>query len=328
LSAHWHGEMLEKPRAQVWLHRYALFSAAVTCVLIFVGGLVTSTGSGLAVPDWPLSFGQVFPPMVGGVLYEHGHRLMATFVGMSTVVLAVWVWLHDRRPMARRLVTAALVAVVVQGLLGGMTVLLRLPTSVSVAHACLGQAFFCLMVAIALVTNPRWELTAMQGASRGPAVLPSLATATTALIFLQLLLGATTRHMGAGLAIPDFPLSFGRLVPPVLPPPVLVHFAHRIGALTVTVLVTATLITVLRARPRRPELRRPAWLLLALVLVQVTLGAVTIWSWRAVLPTTAHVAVGAMILATSLVLSMRSHHLLGRRERVGVRPAVAQQVPA
>ena len=142
----------EPLQAPLWLHRSTVAVAAATLVLIFVGGLVTSTGSGLAVPDWPLSFGQVFPPMVGGVLYEHGHRMVAAFVGMLTVTLVVLYTRWEPRRWVRWLARGALAAVILQGLLGGLTVLLRLPTAVSVAHACLAQAFLCVMVTLAVCT--------------------------------------------------------------------------------------------------------------------------------------------------------------------------------
>jgi cytochrome c oxidase assembly protein subunit 15 len=135
------------------LHRFAVATAGATLVLLFLGGLVTSTGSGLAVPDWPLSFGQVFPPMVGGVLFEHGHRLAATAVGCLTVVLALWTVVGDARASVRALGFLALLAVVLQGILGGITVLYKLPLAVSVTHACLARTFFCLTVTLALVTD-------------------------------------------------------------------------------------------------------------------------------------------------------------------------------
>src|SRR5438132_12273459 len=120
-----------------WRHRLSLLLVASTLALIFVGGLVTSTGSGLSVPDWPLSYGRVMPPMVGGVFYEHGHRMVASTVGFLTLVLALWTAQAERRATVRRLAWAALAAVIAQGLLGGLTVLFLLPKAISIAHACL-----------------------------------------------------------------------------------------------------------------------------------------------------------------------------------------------
>jgi len=291
------------------LHRFAVLTAGATFVLLFIGGLVTSTGSGLAVPDWPLSFGMVFPPMVGGVLFEHGHRLAASAVGVLTVALALWTVVGDQRPAVRALGLLALLAVVLQGVLGGVTVLYKLPLAVSVTHACLAQVFFCLTVMLAVLTGTGWSAPR---ARHAPASLPFLTGVTTALVFVQLVLGALMRHMGAGLAIPDFPLAFGRLVPPLVTPHITVHFAHRIGALVVTVAVATTVAGVLRGG-RDPWLRRPALLATGLVVLQVTLGALTIWSRRAVLPTTLHLTVGAALLATCLVLTLRASRVATRR---------------
>ncbi|HEU5394238.1 MAG TPA: COX15/CtaA family protein, partial [Candidatus Methylomirabilis sp.] len=170
------------------VHRFALLTAGATFLLLFVGGLVTSTGSGLAVPDWPLAFGQVFPPMVGGVLYEHGHRLMAALVGLLTIVLAIWLWVREPRGWVRRLGMGALGAILLQGLLGGVTVLTLLPTPVSVAHALLAQVFFCLTVTLAAATGPAWANEALPTAGRVGAGLPTLCTVTVGVIAAQLVL--------------------------------------------------------------------------------------------------------------------------------------------
>src|SRR5882724_10770622 len=213
-------------------HVFARLTAASTFVLIFVGGLVTSTGSSLSVPDWPLSYGQLFPPMVGGIFYEHGHRMVAGTVAILTAALAIWTWREEPRSSVRRLAVAALCAVLLQALLGGVTVLLRLPTIVSVSHAALAQAFFCLVISVALTTSRGW--LADDRAANPDDPLRRLAITTTAAVYLQLLLGAVMRHTGAGLAIADFPLAQGRLVPDLGSFPVAIHFAHRVGALVVT----------------------------------------------------------------------------------------------
>src|SRR5258708_23176752 len=135
------------------LHLYSSFVAVATFLLVIAGGLVTSTGSSLAVPDWPLSNGQFFPKMEGGVLFEHGHRLLAGTVGLLTFILAGWLIGVERRPVVKYLGLAAAVAVCLQAVLGGVTVLYRLPVLISVAHACLGQIFFCLVVSVAVLTG-------------------------------------------------------------------------------------------------------------------------------------------------------------------------------
>jgi len=301
---------VSSPQARVALHRFATAVAVATWALIFVGGLVTSTGSGLAVPDWPLSFGRVLPRMVGGVLFEHGHRLVAATVGLATVALAIAAWRVEERRPVRVLALAAVGVVVAQGVLGGVTVLLLLPPAVSVAHACLAQAFLCVTVAVAVTTNPTWERwqTSPAGRNASPAAL--LTTVTAVAVYAQLVLGAVMRHTGAGLAIPDFPLAFEGIVPPFDRPGVAIHFAHRVGALVVLALIAWTAITI-RARHRRDaRLTRPATFATVLVVLQVMLGALTVWSGKAVVPTTAHVAVGAALLATTFVLMLRARRIL------------------
>src|SRR5262245_22963934 len=261
------------------LHQFARFVVVCTVALVLAGSLVTSTGSGLAVPDWPTSYGWnmfTFPPAlwVGGILYEHGHRLIASGVGLLTIVLAVWLWLADRRRWMKRLGVVALATVVLQGLLGGLTVLFFLPTPVSTAHAGLAELFFCITVAIAVFTSPGW-LAATRRVD--DAALRRLTFATTVLIYVQILVGATMRHSGAGLAIPDFPLMFGGIVPDHWNPSIAVHFAHRVGALVVTLAALGTAARIWSRNRNHGELVRPALLLVALVAAQVTLGAFTVW---------------------------------------------------
>src|SRR5215831_2845319 len=148
-------------RQNIWLHRYALLAAMATFPLLFVGGLVTSTGSALAVPDWPTTFGQnmfLYPwsRMVGGIFYEHSHRLLGALVGFLTMTLTLWLWFNDRRPLLRWLGGIALAAVMIQGALGGLRVVL-LQQTLAIVHACLAQAFFALLVSIALLTSPAWK---------------------------------------------------------------------------------------------------------------------------------------------------------------------------
>jgi cytochrome c oxidase assembly protein subunit 15 len=300
-----------------WLHRFAKLVAACTWLLVIAGGLVTSTGSGLSVPDWPTTYGWsmfTFPlsKWVGGIVYEHGHRLIASSVGMLTILLVVWVWMKDTRPWVRGLSVVALGAVVAQGTLGGITVLFKLPPVISISHAGLAQAFFCMAVAIALATSRGWR----EGyAATSPASLAAdlglrrLAVITTAVIYLQILIGATMRHTGAGLAIPDFPLAFGRLVPPwdkLSTGPVAVHFAHRVVALAAAALIFVEAVRISKLHRASPQLTRPAWLLAGLVVLQIALGAFVVLSGKNVVVNTAHVANGALTLATSLVVTLRA----------------------
>jgi cytochrome c oxidase assembly protein subunit 15 len=294
----------------VGLHRFAVVVACATLLLIVAGGLVTSTESGLSVPDWPLSYGRLMPPMVGGVFYEHGHRMVATTVGMLTVVLAIWLSRREPRAWVRRLGYAALGAVVAQGVLGGMTVLFLLPTAVSVAHACLAQTFFCLVVTLAVVTSPRWR-------DRAPAPVSTAARVgawTVGAVFLQLAIGAIMRHDKAGLAIPDFPLAFGRVVPPAasLSFAVGIHFAHRVWALVVAGLVTCCAVAGVRSR--RSGLGRAGLALLAIVAVQIVLGAATVLTKKSVPVATAHVATGALLLGLALVFTLVARRAPASRE--------------
>lgn len=296
----------------IWLHRFAKLVAASTFVLIFIGGLVTTTGSGLAVPDWPTTYGHFmfsfpFSKMVGGILYEHGHRMVATVVGMLTVILAVWLWIKEPRRWMKWLGVGALLAVIAQGVLGGLTVLFLLPTPISVLHGCLAQTFFCMTICIAMFTSKEWLTENEKMVDVSKPSIQNLTLLTTGLVFAQLIIGAIMRHMGAGLAIPDFPLAFGKIIPLIETQAVAVHFLHRVGALLVGISVIVTATQIFRHHAHQRELTRPALLLVIALIVQITLAAFTIWSKKAMLPTTAHVATGAFILAASLVLTLRAH---------------------
>ena len=301
------------------LHRFALFTACCTAFLIFVGGLVTSTESGLSVPDWPTTYGWnmftfPFSKWVGGIFYEHSHRLVASFVGFLTVVLTVWVWLKEKRAWVRWLSAAALAAVILQGLLGGLTVRLFLPAWVSTLHACLAQAFFCLVIAMAVFTSPQWKRGLPLIKSHAESVpLQTLCAMTTAAVYVQLILGALMRHTNAGLAIPDFPLALGHIIPPFTSNKVIIHFAHRVGALLVTSVILWTFSRIARSYSDHRLLFRPALVMLVLLGVQLTLGAVTVWSAKAVVPTTAHVLTGALVLGTSFLLTLRAYAMVAAR---------------
>ncbi len=291
------------------LHRFSQFLVACTVILILAGSLVTSHDAGLSVPDWPTSYGWsmfTFPPSmwVANILYEHGHRLIATTVGFLTIILAVWLWVTENGWL-RWLGVAALGTVVAQGILGGLTVLFFLPPAVSTAHAGLAEIFFCLTVAAALFTSSGWKSGYAASADTANEVR-GIATATTVLIYMQILIGATMRHTGAGLAIPDFPLMFGGIVPDHWDAKIAVHFAHRIGALAVTIAVVATLVTVLARHRGRRDLVVPALLVDGLVVVQITLGALTVLSRRDPWINSFHVVCGALVLTTSLVLTLRT----------------------
>jgi cytochrome c oxidase assembly protein subunit 15 len=298
------------------LHRFSRFLVACTVLLILAGSLVTSHDAGLSVPDWPTSYGWnmfTFPPSmwVANILYEHGHRLIASTVGLFTIVMAVWLWIAEPRRWLRWFGVATLGSVVAQGLLGGLTVLFFLPAAISTAHAGLAEIFFCMTVAIAVFTSPEW----MAG-DGGPTNISEdrpegrslrvLATTATVLIYTQILVGATMRHTGAGLAIPDFPLMFGHVIPDHWSAAIAIHFTHRVGALIVTLFIL-TLFVHVRSRYRdRRELLRPAMFIVGLVALQVTLGALTVLSRRDPWSNSFHVVCGALVLTTSLLVTLRS----------------------
>jgi cytochrome c oxidase assembly protein subunit 15 len=279
------------------LHRFIVFTAACTFFLLIAGALVTSNDAGLAVPDWPLSYGSLLPPMVGGIFYEHGHRMMASFVGMLTIVLAIWTWQSEPRQWVRWLGVATLGLVVGQGVVGGITVLYYLPAAVSSAHATFAQLFFCSVVSLAVFTGAWWksDLPILEEAGSPP--VRALAVAAASVLLLQLILGAAFRHRGIG----------------ILP--------HLVGAAVATAMILWTAAAVLRRHGRVPALRRSAELLLGLLGAQLLLGAASYWEVLAsgdapqppaifVLVTVAHVAVGALTLAAAVVLALCCHRLL------------------
>ncbi|HEX8141879.1 MAG TPA: COX15/CtaA family protein [Pyrinomonadaceae bacterium] len=282
------------------LHRFTVLVTCATFILIVAGALVTSNGAGLAAPDWPLSWGKVFPPMVGNLFYEHGHRLIATSVGVLTIALNVWLWRSEPRQWVRRLGLIALAGVIAQGLLGGLTVKLMLPLWVSSAHACLAQLFFCTLISLSVFTAPGWSQPLETVEETDGPSLRYLCVAAFVVTFMQLVLGATLRHSA----------SWDQHLPTNL------VVAHILGAALVTLVAGGTLITVLRRRAAERYLSRPAMLGAALLALQLCLGLAAYLARRAspddpqplkpmVTITVAHVACGALVLATIVVLTLR-----------------------
>ena len=291
------------------VHRFAVFTAVCTFVLLIAGALVTSNDAGLAVPDWPLSYGSLTPPMVGGIFYEHGHRMIAAFVGLLSIVLAVWLWRVEPRRWLRWLGAAAVGAVIGQGILGGLTVLFFLPPAVSSAHAALAQAFFCTILSIALFTSPWWDRARTLASDSGRPVVHSLAAATVAATFVQLILGAAFRHKAFGI-IP-----------------------HLAGAAVVTVLIFVLARALRRRFAGVPILRNASRVLHALIGIQLLLGGAAWWSrvYAAPFPqpipvmvslTVIHTVTGALVLASTVLLTLICHRIVlrsGERERAVVR---------
>lgn len=308
----------------IWLRRFTKFVAASTLFLIYAGAMVTSTGSGLAVPDWPLSYGMLMPPMIAGIFYEHGHRMIAATVGLLTVIQAIGLQMREPKRLVRILGWSSLGAVVAQGVLGGLTVLFLLPKPVSISHAGLAEIFLCLNMSIAFFTSESFGR--LRSGALDENAPTRLSTMLVVFVYLQILAGALVRHLGAGLAIPDFPLSFGRLIPPFTTAAIAANFVHRTGAALVTVMVLALAVRVFRSSP---ALRPLMTLLLALISLQIYLGAKVVWfgsanagayhSLAGAAPlrmasiTSFHVVTGAATLATSLLLALTARVTASRR---------------
>ena len=288
-----------------WVFRITALTCLSTVFLLAAGALVTGTGSGLAVPDWPLSFGQFFPPMEGGVFYEHGHRLVAGYVAILTLIQCLVIWKFEERSWVKKLSLFAVVLVLTQATLGGLTVLFLLPKAVSIAHACLAQTYFCTSVVLMTVTSNLWEvsLKSKQDASWFP--LRWFGIVVVIGFFCQLLLGATMRHFGSGLAIPDFPLSFGKWIPAEWTFPIAIHYAHRMGAFIMTALVAVWVVRVYRLYWNQFAIVLYAGALMGFIWMQVMLGAMVIWLRRPLPLTTIHLVLGAVCFASAVALTLQ-----------------------
>jgi len=316
-----HACMPRQRTGSAWLHRLALLTASGTLLLIFVGGLVTNTGSALAVPDWPTTFGYsmfLYPwsRMVGGIFYEHSHRLIGSVVGILTVTLAVWMWITEPRRWLRWLGAAAVMAVIVQGVLGGLRVILiSNGTAIAIIHGCLAQAFFALTVSVALFTSREWKQEPEQvpGAETGP--LKRLSLVTTGLIALQIIVGAILTHTG------------------------LLLNAHLLFAALVTIHVSMLASRIVRRDRDEGKLVRPVIVLCSLLFLQLLLGLGSyVGRFTSLglphapltglaLPVT-HRLTGALMLATCLVLTLRAHRRAAPVTRVVGRMVAPEGVPA
>lgn len=280
--------------------------------LVFMGAQVKSHNAGLAVPDWPGAYGQVWPRMVGGVFHEHWHRAVASGVGLLAIVAAVWCARRERRRWVRGLAWGLLAAVIVQGLLGWLTVKHLLPPEISASHAGLAQTVLCLSAWLAYACSTEWTASSANPARPGPAVSPLPVSRTRALrgavaalvaLYVQLALGAWMRHTEAGLAVPFFPVDgTGRLLPEYVDAGVIVHMAHRGFAVVVLLLVWRAVHLSLRTRS---GLMLHGAALAAAVGTQGLLGAGVIWSSKHPALTSVHVANGALVLLLTWLLVLR-----------------------
>ena len=319
--------MIQAPESDARARVVARTARVVACgvfLLLIAGAMVTSTESGLAVPDWPLSYGKVMPPMVGGIKFEHGHRLVAALV--STLVgleVAVLFW-GERRRRVRLLGVVAFGAILAQAGLGGLTVLLRLPPEVSTAHAVLAEVVFGLTASIALLTSPSFRDGGLFRGADEARIAPARRAAAlgAGAVLVQILLGAVVRHTAAGLAVPDFPTVFGRALPTaaqLAAPGVAIHLAHRLGALIVAVLIVRAVAR--QARTGAPALERLAGFWLAALFAQMMLGPLVLWSGKAPAVTVTHLAFGALTWAAGVLSCVA---LAGARQAAAARSEAAE----
>lgn len=310
------------------LHWYAIFVATSVLVLICSGGLVTSHGAGMAVPDWPNSFGYnmfLFPVSrwVGGVFFEHTHRLVASGVGLLTVALCILTVIIEDRLWVKWLTGIAVIAVIVQGVLGGLRVTEH-NAVLGLFHGCLAQGFFCLVAIVALVTSQFWRDIKQASNERPVRNIRYWTVVVTVMLFIQLALGASMRHTHTGLSIPDFPTAYGHILPPLdagsiakineariaqAGPPIsseliLLQYVHRVWAVLIVIGLASIAAKILRYPQFAAPVRLAAGCWLALVFVQFSLGAWTVWSNKAADVATFHVFVGALTLMIGVLLSV------------------------
>jgi heme a synthase len=330
-----------RPRYRWALHRFACFCAGSILFLICIGGLVTSHEAGMSVPDWPNTYGYnmfVFPwqDWVGGIFYEHSHRLVASGVGVLMTILAVWLCFQER-VWLRWMGGVVPLFVFLEGCIGGLRVVLS-EDQLGILHGCLAQLLFVSVSLIALFTS-RWWIEAGSPSVRPGRTAPKWTGRTLAicgLIFCQLMIGATMRHEHAGLSISDFPLAYGQVWPKTDPASIdeynrdrfakdasakatsalyiNMQMAHRVGAVLITVAILAAAAAMWLTPGTAPILRRWSAVWVFLVFLQFALGAFTIWTNKAADVATTHVAIGALTLVLGALLTAMSWHLQSRAE--------------
>src|SRR5499426_1090034 len=293
------GPVQSRADMSVWPHRLAVVLACATFPLLFIGGLVTSKGAGLAVPDWPTTFGYnmfLYPwsKMVGNIFYEHSHRLVASVVGLLTIALTVALWRSERRHWLRWLGVAALLLVILQGVIGGLRVVL-LENTLAIFHAAFAQAFFALTVSLTIFTSAEWSVEPQDIPIADGGRLGRLCAVTTGLIYVQAILGAVLRHTGERVD------------------------AHLFFAALVALHVVLVLVRIMKLHGDLSKLTRPACVLGALLLLQLMLGVGSYFGkftsmlglpmGALVMLTTTHLVTGALMLATSLLLTLRAYRL-------------------
>jgi cytochrome c oxidase assembly protein subunit 15 len=299
---------MPEPEKLQGAHRFAVVTASVTVLLLMAGALVTSNDAADSVPDWPLAYGRIIPPLVGGIRYEYAHRLSAATVTILTLILAVWLARQGTR-LARKLGWTALLLVIAQALLGALRVLEGHPAITATMHATLAQIFFVTIVSLALITSTWWQNAVESLDDRGSPRLRPLSAVTTGAIFVQLILGAGFRHGAFG----------------ILP--------HLIGFVVVTFLIFWTCRAVRKRFGQVRDLRRWGILLQAFLGTQILFGIAAYWavvqamhavqpSMSYVIISVSHVLVGALTLASSVVLTLSCYRLIRPNAPVALRSAM------
>jgi len=331
------------------LHAWSILTMICTFILIFIGGLVKSTESGLSVPDWPTTYGEnmfLFPisNMVGGVLYEHGHRLFASLVGALILIQTIWIFLIDSNLWLKRISLFTLFTVIFQGILGGLTVHYLLPVWISASHGTIAQTTLCLTVLLTIITSQSWNKK--PELFLNPKIF-KIALTVTILIWAQLILGAIMRHSEAGLIAFDYPTMNGDIIPkiskiteynnlrnefiweniensdstlsqidvldehlePITSFKLLIHFAHRTWALIVFSFICYFWFYIFKYSKNNRQFITGSSILLIAVSLQFILGIFTIWTIRDILITTLHVGNGSFVLASSFYLTIWSWRL-------------------
>ncbi len=314
--------MTRTPTYKPGLAWFAALGSAWVFVLVALGAFTTSIGAGMAFSDWPLSNGSVNPH---GWLdeidkfAEHSHRLSATMMGIITIIIAFWLHRTEARGWLRRLGWFAVALVIIQGVVGGLRVLLDhqhvelVNTSVgrlfAMLHAFLAQAYVCTLIALAVACTRPW-IERQAGLTGPPAArVLGLGRWCVTLLFMQLIIAAVVRHSFAGLAIPTFPFSTAEhgLLPATWNFPVVIQLAHRIMAAVIGCMILLWGHCLWRERAASPLLRGSGLLLAGLIVGQITLGAQIIWTGRSVTMTTGHVVVGALTLAVTFLVTFILH---------------------